>query len=85
MFLSLILWAFCQVLSLLWPLRPWNARIIGLDGLSPQEKAEAINIILLLPRWDREAAVPLDKEIALASLKLRLGTMAIHDPMRHCI
>lgn len=56
-----------------WSLRPWSDRIVGLDGLSPEEKAEAIHRILLLPERDREHAVPLNQAVALACLKLRLG------------
>ena len=60
-----------------WQSRPWHARIIDIEGLSPHEKGEAIKMIMLLPEGDRETSVPLDKSVALVSLKQSLQGASI--------
>ena len=51
--------------------QPWRLRLDSL-GLSKEEIGQVVNLILELPPGDREDAVDLDPEVALASLKDRM-------------
>ena len=51
----------------------WHQRLCALTELSDVEKGVLNALILALPRDDRELAVPKSKNMAVASLKMRLA------------
>ena len=51
--------------------QPWRQRLDDL-GLTKAEIGKVVNLILELPQEDREAAVDLDPDVAISSIRDRI-------------
>lgn len=62
-----------------WEQGNWHERLLGLPGLSDEQKGEANTIILRMDPAGRETAVPKKQAVAIASIMslLHAGTRII--------